>query len=68
VTTLRIFRTGGVKGTSWSVAAAIAICPGLRLQTERTPVPRPTRSVRTAASASSTVVSCAQVSGRKKPS
>ncbi len=53
---------------AWSVAAAIAIVAALRFQMPRIPVPMARRLVRIAASASSTVMSYAQVSGMKKPS
>ena len=51
--------------TDASVAAAIAMVAALRFHTPRIPVPSVIRSVRTAASASSTVMSYAHVSGRK---
>ena len=51
-----------------SVAAAIAMVAALRFQMPRMPVPSVIRVVRAAASASSTVMSYAHVSGRKNPS
>jgi hypothetical protein len=51
-----------------SVAAAIAMVVALRFQMPRMPVPSVIRFVRAAASASSTVMSYAHVSGEKKPS
>src|SRR5207249_11792102 len=53
---------------AWSVAAAIAMVAALRFQMPRMPVPSVIRVVRAAASASSTVMSYAHVSGKKKPS
>jgi hypothetical protein len=60
--------TGAEAEHEASVAAAIAMVAGLRFQMPRMPVASVIRVVRVAASASSTVMSYAHVSGRKKPS
>src|SRR5439155_856628 len=66
--TTRITLGTGILGIWNRSAATIAMVAALRFQMPRMPVPSVIRVVRAAASASSTVMSYAHVSGRKNPS